>query len=190
MFTEDDVGFHKIDVLEREIKRRNKNIQVNTIKKSINNQDDLVCLPEADLIALSADYPNELVSWVNSYAVKNKLPFINIGYIGDISVFGPFYIPNESGCFACNSNIAPDIESDHMDLHKYAEIINKKFQAPSFVAVNAMSSAMATNDIIRYLGGCVKPLSVNKRIGIHSNELKIEYQECPVNKECRVCSHY
>ncbi|CDG19546.1 HesA/MoeB/ThiF family protein [Xenorhabdus doucetiae] len=180
MFTEDDVGLHKIDVLAREIKRRNKNVQINTIKKSINSQSDLACLPKADLIALSADYPDELASWVNLYAVKNKFPFINIGYVGDIAVFGPFYIPNESGCFACNSNIVPDINPEHRNLHKYAEMINKGFQAPSFVAVNAMSSAMATNDIIRYLGGSVKPLSTNKRVGIHSYELKIEYQECPV----------
>ncbi|WP_040351321.1 hypothetical protein [Borreliella valaisiana] len=38
---------------------------------------------------------------VNKLYIENSIPLINIGYLNDFSVIGPFYIPNISSCYYC-----------------------------------------------------------------------------------------
>lgn len=186
MFTEENVGQRKTAVLAEALRVRNSSICVSVLPMKVDCAQRLEALPPCDLIIASADTPRELITWVNSYAVQSRTAYINVGYAGDIAVFGPFYIPGRTGCFACQK-IVPDMRVAQEHLQQLCQKINTNFQAPSYGPINAIASAMAVNDAVRFLGGFADPLSLNQRVGIHSASLRIETQNCTRNPECSVC---
>lgn len=185
LFSEQDVGKYKINILERELIKRNHNTIVKTINLNINSIDDFNKIEKSDVFIISADSPFELIEWTNQYCVLNQQAYINVGYINDISLIGPFYIPNKTACFNCCRYIPDFIQHD--PLQNEIEIINKNFKPATAAPVNNIAAAIAANDILKYLGNFGEILSVNKRIGIYSNSLKIETQDFSINTECQVC---
>jgi hypothetical protein len=188
LFTEKDEGKSKIEILKRELLKRNSTIQIDIIQKESGQKDDI--FPKCDLAVVSAD-GNSVVSKFNSYAVKNNIPYINVGYIEDIAIWGPFVIPGKTGCIACAklaSNTPFEITSDE-DKKKWEIIgkINERYQAPSIWATNTLASSLAVLDIIRYLGEFGEIMSINRRMGLWTHNLKLDFQECPPNKACSVC---
>lgn len=184
LYSEADVGNSKLLVLKNKILAVRSDIEANTITQRTTSSN-LSRLPEADLIILSADSPG-CAFWANKHAVQTRTPFINIGYVEDIAVWGPFVIPYETGCYACQS-----IESDTQGIADHyqdlIQAINRQYQAPSTGPVNLMACSHGLLDVIKFLGGFGKIHSLNKRIGIWTHDLKIEEQSCKKNPNCRVC---
>lgn len=129
----------------------------------------------------------DCIPTVNGYSLKHNVPYINIGYVQDIAVWGPFVIPGKTGCFYCRQIVAnnEDIDSGiKLNLKK----INFQHQAPSNPSVNMLASSMGLLDIIKYLGDFGEIHSLNKRVGLWTHSLKLETQDCSINPECEVCS--
>ena len=184
MFTEADVGDYKCKVLKRELLKRNSEIIIDTVHLKITG--DKFIIPKCDLAVVSADSFG-LVDDFNKYAIDNNLPYLNVGYIQDVAVWGPFVIPKKTGCMACNNIIST--RKSNYDPHQWERIknINMRSQAPSIGAINMLSSAHATLDILRFLGEYGEIASLNKRIGIWTDNLRIEIQECNRNPKCAIC---
>ncbi|ENM3741816.1 HesA/MoeB/ThiF family protein [Vibrio cholerae] len=186
LFGEDDCGRDKIDVLERELCRRNSTVEIEKLKLHISCLSDISKIPPSDLFVVSADHPANLIFLINEYCVSNKQPYINVGYINDIAVVGPFYIPGQTSCIQCD-----DIVSDFSMSGALADkikIINSDFKASTFSSTNGISASYAFNDIMKFLGGYGEILSVNKRIGIHTQRVEIETQIINKNEACKKCS--
>ncbi|UJR53270.1 HesA/MoeB/ThiF family protein [Dickeya zeae] len=186
LFTEKDIGNSKTEVLKRELLKRRNDVAIDIIECTITSEDDLYKIPKSDIFIISADHPFSLMDWVNSYCVAHNQPYINVGYINDISVVGPFFIPGVTSCFKC-AEITPDYTQKD-SLSDYLKIINGDFKAATFPGVNGVAASYAFGDIIKFLGGFGEILSKNKRIGIHSSIIKIEEQLIPKNERCFVCS--
>lgn len=185
MFTENDIGQHKVHALKRSLEARNRSAHIATCLLEIQRYTDLKDLPESDLIVVSADHPSDIGMWVNEYCVSQRKSYIMVGYINDISVIGPFYIPGKTSCYACKTFSFHEQEATRTD----SELrINKRFKTASFPSVNAVAAGYATGDIMKYLGGFGSPLAVDQRIGIHSMEARMELQKIPKNLACSVCS--
>ncbi|TBR37457.1 ThiF family adenylyltransferase [Marinomonas agarivorans] len=189
LFTENDINLPKTEVLKRELEYRNHSVEIDIVESNIKSIADLDKLEKTDLYIISADSPSQLIDWVNISCVKKKQPYINIGYINDISVIGPFYIPDRTSCFHCQQ-IVPDLISETITeepLQKELKSLEHEFKTSTFSAVNGVSASYAVGDIIRYLGEFGDVLSMNKRIGIYSNSIKIQEQSIDINLKCRVC---
>ncbi|EJF94637.1 ThiF family adenylyltransferase [Bartonella taylorii] len=187
LFTEEDIGLPKTTVLRRELMRRNSKIEVHELQISITTKEDIKKLPTADLWIISADTPDQLVPWINEWCVQNKQAYINSGYVNDIAVFGPFYIPGQTGCYACSSsigNLPP--KSDHL-IYEACAAINNNFKVATFPPVNALSASMCANDALKFLGGYGDLLSTNRRVGIWSSKLFTEERSLKKNPHCKVC---
>ncbi len=188
LFKESDIGKLKVEVLKDELLKRNSLLNIKCIVTEITSPNDISKLDDSDLYIISADSPSSLMDWANEACVQKQQAYINIGYINDISLVGPFYIPNKTACFNCKRYVPDDIQNEI--LSSEMQIINNDFKATSFAPVNNISSAMASADIIRYLGGFGDVLSKNKRIGIHTGSLKIETQEYSINENCLICQKH
>lgn len=176
LFSEHDISCLKIDVIERELTKRNS--KINVIKYPINIEcaEDYKKIKEnIDLLLLSADTPAKIVNWTNEYCVKSLIPYLNIGYINDIAVYGPFVMPHKTACFEC-SQVVMDTLSHEDILFDELKAIESHFKTASFPTVNALSASIALNDVFKFICGYGEILSLNKRIGIHSLSLKIETQ--------------
>lgn len=185
LFSEEDINNKKTLILERELKRRNKNVEIEIIEKNISSLADLDRLESSDLYVVSADYPAQLIDWVNESCVRKKQAYINIGYINDISVIGPFYIPGKTSCFHCQK-IVPEYNKNETLIDEL-NVLDSGFKSSTFAAVNGVSASYATGDIIKFLGEFGNILSINKRIGIYSNSIDIQEQIIDLNLECKVC---
>ncbi len=188
MFTESDIGKKKTMVLKENLARRNSNISVHIIDKAIKKPDDTTFIPEVDLIVLSADKPSTICFWINNFSVSKMIPFINVGYVNDIAVWGPFVIPGVTGCFACQQFFGSKPKLDEYCLSTIAKI-NSRFQPPSVGPINMIAASLASLDIMRYFGQYGEILSLNKRKGLWTHSLKFDYQTANPNKTCEKCSH-
>ena len=189
LFREKDCGLKKNDVLERECKKINSSVLIKKVERSILSEKDVDSLEKSDLYDLyivSADKPSELIYWIDSSCVKKYQAYINIGYINNIAVVGPMYIPGKTYCFSC-ANFTPNFATKSQILQKAIADINKNFKAPSHASTNGIASSYGFSDIVKYLGGFGDVLSVNKRIGIHTQSIKIEAQGIKLNKTCMTC---
>ncbi|EJF81391.1 Sulfur carrier protein ThiS adenylyltransferase [Candidatus Bartonella washoeensis] len=187
LFTEQDVGLPKTTVLRRELTRRNNQSEVSELQMSITTKEDINKLPRADLWIISADEPDHLVPWINQWCVKNQQAYINSGYVNDIAILGPFYIPEKTGCYACSSSIGNLPEKSDGLIYEACASINNNFKVATFPPVNALSAAMCANDALKFLGGYGDLLSTDRRVGIWSSKLFTEERSLKKNPHCKVC---
>ncbi len=189
LFTKNDIGRYKVEVIKEMLDKKNSNTKIK-IKKSFLNEEIILKLKkDYDLILACADEKNAL-KLINSFAVNNKIPMLNIGYLNDISVIGPVYIPNETACAECNNAIGlGEMEEINKELEERINFINKDYVSPSSMTNNLLAAAMASNEIINILGKKYNKLnSYNKRIGIYNIDLKLMEIEVNKNERCRLCS--
>ncbi len=187
LFTEGDIGKPKTQTLAQELASRNKQVTITRIERGIAKPQDLEHLPECDLLVLSADKPVQLVKWVNSWAIQTRTPFVNVGYIQDVAVWGPFVIPGQTGCWECQTLVANPGHAEQ-SLAELMDIINRGYQAPSVGPVNMLASSLAALDILKFFGGFGQIQSADRRVGVWTHDLRIEFQNCQLNKDCKVCS--
>jgi len=185
LYDEADIGKFKVDVLKKNINAKNSQCEVLAIKKHFKTQEDLEEIPKADLIVVSADVDN-VCDLLNLYCIKNNTPWINVGYVEDIAVWGPFIIPGKTGCMACQDNIASD-KGINPELKEMMKAINRNYQAPSTGPINMLAISLSMFDILRFLGGFGKIQSLNKRIGLWTHELRFETQNYQRNPHCNAC---
>jgi molybdopterin/thiamine biosynthesis adenylyltransferase len=185
MFTEGDVGRGKVSRLSAGIRERSQSTRVQEISRAIRGWRDLEELPRADLIVVSADSPG-IVETVNRFCVEHRLVFLNVCYVNDIAVWGPFVIPGETGCWSCRDILATSEGLGARSAEVIANI-NSYYQVPSFAPVNLLASSLALLDIVMYLGRYGKIKSLNRRIGLWTHDLHFETQDCRRNPDCRVC---
>lgn len=183
MFTEAEVGKSKVEVLKKKIEERNSEVKVSTVDLRISTYADLEKLPkDIDLIVLSADGKTEemgsVVFLVNKFCIENKIPFINVGYIEDIAVWGPLVVPGITACQNCERAALLGTQ-DETFLREVASI-NGTYQSPSSSPVNAIASSAAMADVLRFLGGYGEVASLDKRLAIRTDTF--EKLEMPFHK--------
>lgn len=183
-FTEDDCGKNKVSILKDALEKRNSQTKVTALLAKITEKEDLEIIPKADIIIASADHPFALISWLNKYALKKRIPYINVGYLNDIAMAGPFVIPGKTSCFHC-SDIAPESTQERKD-DQTSHV--PFYQAPSFPATNAIASSMAVLDVIKYFGSYGKPETLNQRVGFYTSTFHVKRQKIPKNPSCSHCS--
>ncbi|MDB6213910.1 ThiF family adenylyltransferase [Gemella haemolysans] len=195
LFTISDIGEDKTTTLKRELEYRNKDTNIEYVSKYCDYSllEELIKKNETNniIMIVSAD-SDKILEDVTRISVKYKIPFLNVGYLNDISVIGPFFIPGISSCPYCNSaygleNCKDSIESPlFKDIYNY---INSNSTAPSYFVNNALASSMALVDIFGYLSGDYSKInSLNKRLGISNRNFeKLEISNT-IDKNCKYCS--
>lgn len=184
MFKEADCERHKTEALAEALKERASHIEIIEYKEFI-NKPNIDHLKDADFILLSGDQGN-VIELVNEFSVQNNIPFMNVGYIEDIAVWGPFVIPGKSGCYQCKNHLVNFNDLTPNQINKCKEI-NRGYQAPSIGPLNMIASSFAALDILKFFGNFGEIQSLNTRIGIWSHDLHIEKQDYKLNSSCEIC---
>lgn len=189
LFTENDVGKQKTKILKQQLKMRLSNIKINIVNEMLDSKDKLNLIPDCDLAIISGDSIG-LMTDVNDYCFGKKIPFINIGYIQDIAVWGPIYRPGKTSCSRCFDKkfLCPD-SYNHIDpIHEQIiQTINTRKQAPSIGPVNMLAGSLASLDIIKFLGGFGQVHCQDKRMGLWTHNLEITSQINDSNESCTIC---
>lgn len=190
LFTQNDVEALKSEVLKRELKKRNSEVEIHSFSEQISSEAQLHHIVTqaggVDLFILSAD-GGDVLEIVNSYCLKNGVSFLNVGYIEDIAVYGPFVIPGKTGCLFCQDVVA-DMGEGWSTLKDDLIQINKSYQAPSVGPINMVAGALASLDAIKYLGQFGEIQCLNRRVGLWTMPLELEFQNSQKNANCRHCN--
>lgn len=190
LFNMDNIGQSKVSTLKKALnKLENNNIEVYEQYCDFKLLDDIVKNEKRKsriLIIVSGDSDNVLED-VTKVAIKYEIPFLNIGYLNDISVIGPFYIPQVSSCPFCNDTFSLSEEVLNMDeIYKY---VNKQSTAPSSFINNAIASSMALVDIFKYIAGEYESMnSLNRRVGLSNSDFKKMEIFNEKDTNCKFCS--
>lgn len=147
---------------------------------------DKIIDKENVIITISGD-SNTTVRDSILVAAEYKIPCLNVGYLNDYSVIGPFYIPEYSACPFCT-----DLGADYEDNgYKELEVFNSFYRAPSSFINSSVASAMAMTDILHYFSGEKSAInSLNKRVGIGNNKFDFISVEVEKNEKCKICGKF
>jgi bacteriocin biosynthesis cyclodehydratase domain-containing protein len=185
-YTEEDIGKKKVDVLAKEIKRRNSKIQLRTFDHKAAFSGGQSNVPAADFVVFSADQRG-LMFPANEYFVQANQPFMHICYINDISVWGPLVVPGKTGCWHCQEHIGSDQVEGEPERSALLKAINGSYTCPVISPLSLIATSFAVLDVIKFLTGVALPISLNRRVGVWTKNLEIEFQDFRRNPNCRVC---
>ena len=187
MYDEEDIGRYKVEALAERVSKQASSVKITVCKERFHNEQHASLLNSADLIIVSGDSTG-ICYEVNTFAYRHKIPFLNIGYINDIAVWGPFVIPGETPCYRCfsSNNIADKRWADQQLLAKVGAI-NQDLQAPANGPLSMLASAMASLDIIKFLGKFGQIASLNRRVGLWTHDLKLDEQPYEQQASCEFC---
>lgn len=183
-----DIDKYKCDVLKEKLSKRFESVQYETYARFatadiLSSMLDRIVDKENVIITISGD-SNTTVRDSVIVAAKYKIPCLNVGYLNDYSVIGPFYIPEYSACPFC-SDLGADYEENG---YKELEEFNSFYRAPSSFINSSIASAMAMTDILHYFSGEKTVInSLNKRIGIGNKDFNIITVEVIKNEKCKIC---
>lgn len=183
LFTERDIGRNKVDVAKEALVSRNQKCRVIPINSRITSPDDVQKTIEgADLVVLSADSPAGIHGWVDEACQNQKIPYVNVGYIDDCGVIGPFTIPGETPCLSC-------LNETEFFLPPIMKEVNQRKQAPSYGPLNALISSVACIEIMKYLGGYSPLTTLGRRLVINGSTLVPRFIEYQRNSNCIACAN-
>lgn len=190
LFKNTDIGDYKVNVLKRELNLRNPKLNISTINKYVTEETfaEIKNFKQNDnyLAILSGD-SMEAVKGTTNFCVKNEIPFLNVGYLNDISVVGPFYIPNETSCPFCGNALSLDENKDSYTTNILDEI-NSRYEAPSSFTNNSLAASIAMSDILQYANGNIENIkSLNSRFGVDNVSFKTYTIQVPKDKSCKFC---
>ena len=70
----------------------------------IESEKVLADITEHDFVFKAFDAPKEGTEWVNAVCVKKKIPYISGGFLNEVGIVGPVYVPNKTHCYECNTH--------------------------------------------------------------------------------------
>ena len=190
LFSEEHIGLYKAEVIAKELSKRNSELDIEVITEYL-TEIELEELKKQNIESdntfgiLSGD--DEVATKLASqFFIQYKVPFINIGYLNDISVIGPFVIPEQTSCPFCNSafSINGDVDKDNDVMTK----LFKQYSAPSSFINNSLAASLAMSDIVQFVAGNLEDIkSIDSRVGINSSTFEKYVLHNTKDNNCLVC---
>ncbi len=163
IFTFDDVGKYKIDIMEKYIKSWDKEIYVEKHLKKFSSNIVLSKFP--DFAFVSADSPQSIAIEAYNFFTEKKIPYIHAGYINDFISVGPIIFEKNT-----QYEKALNIHVKNKSIYK----INSWYQSPSFLGINKISSSIAIKEFLCFLFDKKNAQTINKKILINFWDFNIQ----------------
>lgn len=188
-YTENDIGCHKTDALERRLLEYNNHLEVIKVNSFL-DEYALEKLNETniDLIINCADKPNVDTTslWVGEYAMKNGIPHIvGGGYNLHLSLIGQTVLPGYSACVNCFRKKLE--EENNIDSEKVKKLAVKNRKVGSFAPMCSLISSIIGMEAIKILSGKITPSNLNRRGEFNIYTMDIEYKSYERNPDCEWC---
>lgn len=188
LFGVEDIGKPKVNAIAKKIQSLRPDLDIQTYNDFVKSDILTKILDETSgpaVAVLSGDSEDLLLN-ICPILIENRVPFLNVGYLNDISVIGPFWTGTEDACPFCFNDLGvqEDLSSED-SLSNYCS----GYQAPSCMVNNSFAGAMAVSDIINFWSGDKSHIkSINKRVGFANPTFEILNVPLRVDSHCPVCS--
>jgi len=184
LYTEEDVGKSKAQVLAQKLIKQNSNIKVKVFDKYISTQEDADKLisKNHDFVVLCADKPLiQLREWVNAICLKKNISYLAVSG----SWVGPICIPYKTACFECEQNYYRKLNPKY---DEYIQLLkeSKEIPRPSFAFRPLISGIVIALQVFKYISGVMKPNVLEGRFKLNT-ELECGFEKIPRNINCHAC---
>ncbi len=195
LFTKNDIGKYKTEVLRDSLKNRFDNLNITDLNLDISIKFEYKKFIEIlekksffkSLVILSAD-ELDIIKLTNLICVKNSIPLINLGYFNNVSAVGPFYIPSivNSSCLFCDNEKVElnlnNIDEVILDINNYSKMV------PSWYVNNSIAVSIAAEEIINFVDNRIDKIqSISKKIAVSNNNFEKALFDFNKNIKCKFC---
>ncbi len=189
LFTQKDVGKRKASLLSERLSLRNPEIHIeySLVGGNVESLDAALSSTRGKKFAIVSADSEGLLAEITPVFVKHQTPFLNVGYLNDISTIGPLWAPGHA-CPLCGNTLSLLASEVPTESEKHLDEINDNYSAPSAFPNNAVASSMAMLDVASFVSsnyGLVQ--SFDKRLGL--TNVTWERMELPIKQDvkCEYC---
>lgn len=173
LFTPNDIASSKVNVVQRRLLEFSPKTEINIIKKKLHNfseaKEIFDTISDIDLIFLSADEPQEIAYWIDSYNRDKNVPFIKCGYLGNFGVISPIIVPPKT-----YENIYGELKNKQEENACIKNWNSNMFKPPSMAATNGIIANIASLEVIKFLLN-LPSQKLEKRLMINLFDFKIQH---------------
>ena len=137
----------------------------------------------------AADWPaHDIEHWFNSACFATGVPYISMSHFPPFARVGPFYVPGETGCYACQeiSYRRSYPLFDSVMEHRRAK---KGLPAATLGPACALIGGQVALDVMHHLTGLAKPSTLGVGHIYDLRTMKLEREEVVPEPTCPVCAH-
>lgn len=181
-----DLGKPKAEAAAEHLARFNPDVMFEPVQRRITGPHEIMDLIDGvDLVAFCADEPREIAMWMNQAALEKGIPFVLGGYHGAGAEVGPFVIPFQTGCLACEQ------AGNDPDNGTIAELTwieqATRIRHPNVHFVTALAAHLTCSEICKYLLEIREPATSNRRYILDIEQFTLTASEFPRSLECCMC---
>jgi hypothetical protein len=177
LYSERSIGLSKVDQAKARLIEFNSKIEVQTHHSFISSFHDLEKYSEgADLIVLSADYPQGFIQdWGMQLVEKNGIACINVGYFDGCGAIWRLAAHNSEICSDQRSEANTDIS------RSFKKLNGDCYRPPSFTMLNSITAAVGAMEVFKIL--CNDSAKM-----VHGDMIKIDINTMEIVRENHIGS--
>jgi bacteriocin biosynthesis cyclodehydratase domain-containing protein len=187
-YDEADIGRLKVEATAARLRAFNSSLRISTAARRIESQTQLAeFIAGADLVVDAADWPAyEIEHWCNAACFEAGIPYIAMSHYPPIARVGPFYIPGQTGCFACQE-IRYRREYPLYDVAVEQQRA-KPTPAATLGPACGLVGSLAAAEIMHFLTGLTTPTMLGAGYTFDLRTLEVERYEVVAEPDCSVCA--
>lgn len=103
LYTEADVGLLKVECAAARLRAFNSTTRFTATAQQLGSEADIAeFIAGADVVIDAADWPaHDIERWCNAACFAAGIPYITMSHFPPVARVGPFYVPGQTGCYAC-----------------------------------------------------------------------------------------
>ncbi|HEY2333753.1 MAG TPA: TOMM precursor leader peptide-binding protein [Solirubrobacterales bacterium] len=103
LYSEADIGRYKVAAAGERLRAFNSSMRIETRVQRLDSEAAVAeTIAGYDMVIDACDWPaHDIEGWINSACFAARIPFIAMSHFPPIARVGPLYVPEVTGCFAC-----------------------------------------------------------------------------------------
>jgi bacteriocin biosynthesis cyclodehydratase domain-containing protein len=189
IYGEPDIGRPKAEVAAERLATFNSRMELEVMDKRLGSEADVAATIEGyDVVIDAVDWPaHEIEHWVNSACFAAGIPFIAMSHFPPAARVGPFYVPGQTGCYACQE-IAYRRSYPLFDL-VIEQSRAKESPAGTLGPPCGLIGSLIALEIMHFLTGLAEPATLGASLVYDLRTLEVEREAVVPEADCPVCGH-
>jgi len=189
LYTEADIGRPKAIAAAERLGAFNSAMRIEAVDERVESEAAIASVIEGyDVVVDAADWPaHEIEQWVNSACFAARVPYVTMSHFPPIARVGPFYVPGETGCFACQ--VAAYRRSYPMFDVAIEQRRAKASPAATLGPACALIGGQIGLDILHHLTGLAEPSTQGVGHIYDLRTMEVEREPVVPEPDCPVCGH-
>jgi molybdopterin/thiamine biosynthesis adenylyltransferase len=187
LYRERDVGRVKVEAAAEALGAFNSACGLTPVARRLEGVDAIAeVIDGADIVVNAADWPaHDIERWTNAACFAAGLPFITMSHAPPVARVGPMYVPDQTGCYACQ-------EEAYRATHPlYDELVEqhrgRPSPAPTLGPVCAFIGGQVALEVLHQVTGLLAPATLGAAHIYDLRTMAVTREAVPKLPSCPVC---